>query len=263
MRTRSARRSVALALTALLALTACGGGNGDGGDDAASSGSASASPSPTPRAVLLTEAELQARLLTLEDLPTGFVVSEPVDPTAEEEEPGLTSSDPTCQAYLDSADSESTAPSAAVAEFENPDSLEFITEDLESYEGDAAQSSFAEARTSLAACRTLTLEGAEGEITVQQQSFGADLGDEVMAVRMDGEVDLGDGELLPFSGNIVAVRLENNVVAVTIFAIGGQLVDTEEVVRTAVRKFQAGEGGAGSASPSSSASARASASASS
>lgn len=234
--TASPTRRTAIALTAMVTATACGGG--DTTDDvavAASPGASSASPS-APAPALLSEADLQARLLTLEDLPTGFVVSEPT--AADEEEPGLVSSDPRCQAYLDASGSESTAPSAATAEFESPDTFEFLTEDVESYDGQDAQASFGEARTGLAACSTLTVEGLEGDITVQQQSFGADLGDDTVAVRMDGEVDLGDGQLAPFGGNIVAVRLENNVVAVTIISIGGQVVDTEQVVRAAVKKFR-------------------------
>ena len=240
--TRNATRWTAVALTALVTATACGGGDGDDGAESAgpasSSPSASASPSATAAAPL-SEADLQARLLTLEDLPTGFVVAAPTEPGAEEEEPGLTSADPTCQAYLDASEAESTAPSSATVDFENPDTFEFLTEDVESYGGADAEADFEEARAGLAACTTLTVEGLEGEITVQQQSFGADLGDDVVAVRMDGEVDLGDGQLAAFGGNIVAVRLGNNVVAVSIISIGGQVVDTEQVVRTAVEKFEA------------------------
>lgn len=227
-------------LVLLLSLAACGGDEGgDAAPGGAPSSRAAVSSSPTPSAApVLSEADLSARLLGLPDLPSGFVVTPPADPAAEEEDPRLVSADPACQAFLDAAEVDSTAPAAVEVEFENPDTLESISQEIESFEPGGAEASFVDAREGLAACRVLALEGTEGELTVQQQSFTG-LGDETVAVRIDGEVDLGDGTTAPVAGTLVGVRAGNNVISVTVFGVGGLTVDTEAVVRTAVAKFEA------------------------
>jgi hypothetical protein len=228
--------TAAVGLTALLALSACGGGDAD---DTASPSPTTASPSPTEEAsaVVLSEEELEARLLTLDDLPSGFVRSAVEDDTTTEEDegPGLTSENTECQAFLEAAE-DSTAASTASVAFESDEGA-FVQEDLESYEDDGAEQSLSSAREGLAACDNVSLADTESTLTVQEESF-EDYGDETLAARFTGEVDFGDGQTVEFVGHVVSVRVVNNVINLTVFSFAGaDVVDVEELVEVAVEKF--------------------------
>jgi hypothetical protein len=238
----SSLRRPALALAAassLLLVSACGD------DDTAATPTTTASPSPTASvAVVLSEAELEARLLTVDDLPSGFTEStdDDADDAAEDEGLGLTSDDPQCQAVLDRSE-ESEAESTASVAFESEDSTTLVGEDLESFEQDGAERSLSDARDGVETCDSVRFEDGDGELTVEELTLDEEYGDETVAARFTGQIDLGDGEQIEMTVDVVSVRIVNNVVSVTVFSLGGSAeadasaVDTEEIVRAAVDKF--------------------------
>lgn len=88
--------TVAVSLAATLLLTACGGNDSSGTGDPGSGSGADAEQSaaaPEP----LTEAELKAALVTLDDLPTGYSADE----VSEDDDSDFKADDPKCQDRFD------------------------------------------------------------------------------------------------------------------------------------------------------------------
>jgi len=228
-RDRSAAALVAAALLALGTAAGCGGSGG-------SKGAAKPAAAPHPAAAPPTTAELRARLLTLADLPTGFVSdSDTADANGE-----MSSADPHCRAMTDLMNSDghpAGALATADASFTRSQFGPNIATGLAGFATpEAAQQLLAGVTEAMHTCTKLTetdKDGSSYDFLVAPLSFPA-TGDASGAIRVVTDVDD-----LPAQVDIVLVRVGSTLLYVADTGFGTADTDpnlTQQVVSRAVAK---------------------------
>jgi hypothetical protein len=236
----TARTMTAVTAALVVAVAGCGGGDDGSQERARTVTTATTAP---PEEVegggdeTLTEAQLQAALLTVTDLPTGYTAAadDGVDDDADDGEPVGTDAD--CSARFEAlGESEGTETASADVDFEGGFGV-VLEQSLESYEDeDVLTKRFDDVVDVLSECPSFTTTddaGATIELTISSLSFPK-LGDDTVALAVAGTSGDFDIRL-----NIALVRLGRNVMNV---AQGGLTADAavlEEVARTGLSKLAA------------------------
>lgn len=238
------RTATALALTSTLVLTAaCGGGEEGNSDDRARTIDAPASAEPAePEGdgeKTLNEAELQAALLTVQDVPTGYTL----DTAAAEEDDDSTTDGGSeeCSARFEAlgeADDKDVSAEAEVS-FEGPSLGTVLEQGLESYEDeDVPKQRFEDVLEVLSDCPTFssTENGETTDFTVSSLSFPK-LGDDTIALNLKVKTSEFDAV-----ANLVVVRLGRNVMSVTQGGLTADVAVLEQATRKGLEKLAAATG---------------------
>ena len=172
-----------------------GGEGGDGGTPVASGGGRTGEPDDGPAD--LTLADLEPALLTTEDVPPGYVVSDDDDGEGEDDEP-LTvddvETDPACQEVLEQlegsgADEGESDEAVLTAELERPDDNASVTHDL--WLGTPGDRTIGEVADLLRECDSVSYEademGTQAEMRMSVEEVDG-LGDDAIAVEVDIEI---------------------------------------------------------------------------
>jgi hypothetical protein len=224
--------SLLIAAAALLLITGCGA------DAARATRHHHARP--------LTERQLQARLLTPSDLPSGYFKSR------DDSEHGgdIHADNPHCERILGGDSDDAAGRAEAFDENGGPpvageDGAAYrdllLRESLLSAAADNVHRHFAAMRRALGRCRHVTISGAgfRASMTLRHESF-ADLGDETLAYALRGRF-IAAGMTVPASGQLVGVRAGNAGAVLFTFGLGRRSgTDIEAVTRTAVSRLTSG-----------------------
>lgn len=239
------RTATALALTSALVLTAaCGGGEEGDGDDRARTIDAPASAEPAELegdgGKTLSEAELQAALLTVQDVPTGYTLD---TAAAEEDDDDSTTEGGSeeCSARFEAlgeADDKDVSAEAEVS-FEGPSLGTVLEQGLESYEDeDVPKQRFEDVLEVLSDCPTFssTENGETTDFTVSSLSFPK-LGDDTIALNLKVKTSEFDAV-----ANLVVVRLGRNVMSVTQGGLTADVAALEQATRKGLEKLTVATG---------------------
>jgi hypothetical protein len=211
-----------------------GGATACGSTDSGTKGKSTAA---SPSAKIPTADELQKRLLTVSDMPTGYsakaqATSGPGDSPAPEDSSSLSATTAECAQLFNQFDAESssaTSQGQATVKFQKSPTGPFVTETLESYTDAAGlQKDMARVREAVDKCHDFSMkedDGSEVKMTFSAASFPK-MGDETVAFQLGARVTTS-GRSLSVGGYMVAVR-DGNVVT-TIIAYGLPSVDATEV----------------------------------
>lgn len=228
--------------TTLLALTisACGGGGGDAGEDERArtvTVPSSAAAEPEGNDKTLTEAQLQAALLTVPELPTGYTAAAEEQDDDDGETTGT--SDECSSKFEQLGEAEGQESASAEASFEGGFGV-VLEEGLESYEDeDTVQQRFDDVVEVLSQCQAFSSTddaGVTTDFTIGALSFPK-LGDDTVALAVTGKTPD-----ISVSFNFVVVRLGRNVMSM---AQGGLTTDPaalEQVARKGLEKLAAASG---------------------
>jgi hypothetical protein len=235
---------MAAALLALGTAAGCGGSGGSGASKGAAKPAAappstpSAPPSPPAASGPPTAAQLQARLLTLSDLPAGFVTD---DDTADANGV-MSSTDPHCRAMTDLMNSQghpAGALATADASFTRSQFGPNIATGLAGFATpEAAQQLLADVTEAMHTCTRLTetdKDGSTYDFSVTPLSFPT-TGDASGAIRVVTDVDD-----VPAQVDLVLVRLGSTLLYVADTGFGSADTDpdlTRQVVTRAVAKVR-------------------------
>ena len=231
------RGASAAAMT--LVLAGCGGG-GDGrartieGAEASASSVGGASAAPVEvdgdGDKTLTEAELNAALLIVTDLPTGYKQG---TPDVDDDDDTAGDTDECSAKFKKLGDAEDTEAASAEASFEGGGLGTILEQGLESYEDeDTVEGRFDDVLEVLNECKTFTDiddAGVKTDFTVGPLSFPK-LGDDTVALAVTGKTP--DFQI---ALNIVIVRLGRNVMSV---AQGGLATDTAALEQASRKGFE-------------------------
>jgi len=170
----------------------------------------------------VTQEALNAALLTVDDLPSGSAVSPPSEDEEDDD-------------FCEEAPQYRQPVMEAEVEFQESDFGPFAFEAIGTY--DDASAYMDEIRAAVEACRDFTEtdeDGSESKGSFQPLSFPK-FGKETFATRLSGE---GGG--FPFSGDIVIVRLDDELVMMigSLAVMGGGVDDFESLVRKAVDRAE-------------------------
>jgi hypothetical protein len=201
------------------------------------SGTKGNSTAASPSAKIPTADELQKRLLTLSDMPTGYSAkaqetSGPGDSPAPQDSSSLSATTADCAQLFNQFDAQSssgTSQGEATVKFEKSTTGPFVTETLESYPDAAGlQKDLARLRDAVDKCHDFSMkedDGSEVKMTVSAASFPK-MGDETEAFQVGATVT-NSGRSVTLGGYLVYVRVGN--VVTTIVAYGLPRVDATEV----------------------------------
>jgi hypothetical protein len=241
MRTTVTTHLTATALA--LALAACGGGD-DGGDGdrartiAVPSSAAAEAPEEGGEETL-TEAQLDAALLTVPDLPTGYTAAAADDGDEDEDDGDTAGANAECSERFEALGEAEGSVADAEANFEGGLGV-VLEQTLESFEDeDVLAQRFDDVVAVLSDCPSFTTTddaGATTELTISPLSF-PNLGDDTVALAVAGKSGGFDLRL-----NLVLVRLGRNAMNL---AQGGLTADAavlEQVARTGLDKLAAAGG---------------------
>jgi len=170
----------------------------------------------------VTQEALSGALLTVDDLPSGWAVSPPDEDEDDDD-------------FCEDAPKYRQPVMEAEVEFQESDFGPFAFEAIGTY--DDASAYMDEIRAAVEACRDFTEtdeDGSESKGSFQPLSFPK-FGEETFATRLSGE---GGG--FPFSGDIVIVRLDDELVMMigSLAVMGGGVDDFEDLVRKAVDRAE-------------------------
>lgn len=232
------RAPAALSLASLLFVGACGGSDDTGEDRARTIDAPATSAAAEPEGdgdKTLTEAELKAALLTVQDLPTGYSVGE-----SEEDEDSTVDagSDECSEKYeaLGEAD-EKDVSAEAEASFEGPSLGTILEQGLESYEDeDVPEQRFDDVLAVLNECPSFTdtdEAGEKTEFTVSSLSFPK-MGDDTVALNIKVKTSEFQGVV-----NFVVVRLGRNVMSVAQGGLTADVAALEQAVTKGLAKLGA------------------------
>lgn len=241
--TGGSRSRVAAVAALVLVLGGCGGGEEAGGERARtiSVPSSEAATEPDPEGdgdETLNEAQLQASLLTVADLPTGYTAApESGDEEAESDDSGTTGATNECSDKFDDLGAAEGSEAASVEASFTSGLGVILEQTLESYEDeDQLQERFDNVVEILSECPSFSSTDPDGVTTdysVAPLSFPK-LGDDTVALAITGATpDFNVGV------NIVVVRLGRNVMSV---AQGGLTTDAaalEQAARAGLDKLAA------------------------
>jgi hypothetical protein len=235
-------RIVATTALLALALTACGGGGDAGEDERARTVTAPSSAAAGPEGdgdgdKTLTEAQLQAALLTVPELPTGYKAA------AEEQDDDdneTTGTNDECSAKFEQlGEAEGQESASAEASFEGGFGV-LLEQGLESYEDeDTVQQRFDDVVEVLSQCQAFTStddDGVTTEFTIGALSFPK-LGDDTVALAVTGRTP--DFNL---SLNFVVVRLGRNVMSIAQGGLTTDAASLEQAARRGLEKLAAASG---------------------
>jgi hypothetical protein len=230
--------SLLIAAALLLLVTGCGGSD-------------AGRATPDHQARPLTERQLQARLLTLGDLPSGFLKSRDDSKHGAD----VQAESPDCERILDGDGDDAAGRAEAFYENGAPpvagkDGAAYrdlmLHESLFSDAADSVQRDFAAMRRALDRCRRVTIAGAgfRAPMTLRHESF-ADLGDETLAYALRGRF-LAAGMTVAASGHLVGVRAGNAGAVLFTFGLGRRSgSDIAAVTSRAVRRLTSGPSATG------------------
>jgi len=226
---RSSVRRFGPLLGAVLLLSACGADSGDERAETVGSTSANAGGSATKsKTFRLNQEQVNAALLTVSDMPTGFTSS------ASTEEGSKSESLSGCAA-LDALDTTKDPGVKAKAAFKQSDFGPFISEDI-AVQIDKAKENYDRFASAIKTCAAFDSPNDDGEITkftLAALSF-PNLGDETFALKASGTA------MFPVSLDIAVVRLGDTLIFISNGGIGSaDSVVTESVTRKAVEKVKA------------------------
>lgn len=213
-----------------LTLTACGGDVGD--DERARTVTAPSSASAEPQQdgdKTLTEAQLQAALLTVPELPTGYKAGS----GQQEDDSDTTGTSDECSVKFEQlGDAEGQESASAEASFEGGFGV-VLEQGLESYEDeDLVRQRFDDVVEVLSQCQTFTTTDGAGvttDFTIGALSFPK-LGDDTVALAVTGKTPEIDISL-----NFAIVRLGRNVMSI---AQGGLTTDPAALEQAARKGFE-------------------------
>jgi hypothetical protein len=220
------------------AATACGS------TDSETKGKSTAA---SPSAKIPTADELQKKLLTLSDMPTGYSAkaqetSGPGDSPAPQDSSSLSATTAECAQLFNQFDAESssgTTQGQATVKFEKSPTGPFVTETLESY-ADAAglQKDMTRVREAVDKCHDFSMkedDGSDVKVTIAAASFPK-MGDETVAFRLGATVT-NSGRSLTLGGYMVAVRVGNVVSTIIAFGLPGvDAAEVETITKKSVEK---------------------------
>lgn len=237
MRTTGTTTVTALALTVVLAGCGGGGEGDDAGDRARTVAVPSSAAAEAPEGTgdkTLTEAQLQAALLTVQDLPTGYTLAADDD---DADDGGSAGGDDECSRRFDDLDAEddTEAPSAEV-EFEGGLGVLLSQEVVSHEDEDALKERFDEIVDLVSDCPSFTdtdETGATTEVAIGPLSFPK-LGDDTVALALSGQAEGFDIRL-----NMVFVRLGRNVMSVSQGGLAADAAALEQAARTGIDKLAA------------------------
>ena len=187
----------------------------------------------------LTSQQIKKSLLTIDDMPSGF--SEDPEMSTDDSEDNFTSGSSDCKA-LNSTLNEPGTKSKTVGEgevgFKESDFGPFVAESVASFKGAAIEDSMGDLKQAFSKCKRFTTtdeDGAKLKFRVAPMSF-PDLGDDTIAVKLSAKEPTFD---LSFTLDLVAVRVDQNVVMMLNFGIGKALAGEkfESLVRLAVDRI--------------------------
>lgn len=189
----------------------------------------------------LTDKQIEKALLTVDDMPSGYSEDPELVSDEDEEDDEVTSGSPKCEELMSAMGDEDDEKPFGEGEvgFKEGDFGPFIMESIASHKGDTIEKAMKELRDAFTMCKkfeSTDKEGAVTKFTVARMSF-PDLGDDTVAVKMSGKEDeLG----FTFTFNLVAVRVDQNVVLLVNFGIGGAMDGTkfEKLARLAVDRVE-------------------------
>lgn len=227
-----------LTVPLILALTACGGGGDAGDDERARTVSAPSSAAAEPEGdgdETLTEAQLQAALLTVPELPTGYTAAAAEE--EEEDDSEATGNSDECSAKFEElGEAEGQEAASAEASFEGGFGV-VLEQGLESYEDEETVSQrFDDVVEVLSECQAFSStddDGVTTDFTIGALSFPK-LGDDTVALAVTGKTPD-----ISVSLNFVVVRLGRNVMSI---AQGGLTTDPaalEQAARKGLEKLGA------------------------
>jgi hypothetical protein len=221
-----------------LALTACGGGDAADEDERARTvtapSSAAAEREGDNAGETLTEAQLEAALLTVPELPTGYKAAAEEE---EEDDSETTGTSDECSAKFEQlGEAEGQEAASAEASFEGGFGV-VLEQGLESYEDeDTVEQRFDDVVEVLSECQAFSSTGDDGvttDFTIGALSFPK-LGDDTVALAVTGRTPDIDVSI-----NFVVVRLGPNVMSI---AQGGLTTDPaalEQAARKGLEKLAA------------------------
>lgn len=234
------RIPTALSIAVLLLATACGGSDDSSEDNRARTievAPSSAAPEPEGDGEkTLTEAELKAALLTVQDLPTGYTVGTTDDEGEDTTTDGGSEECSEKFEALGEADKQDVS-AEAEANFEGPSLGTILEQGLESYEDeDVPQQRFDDVLAVLSECPTFSdtdETGAKTDFTVSSLSFPK-MGDDTIALNI--KVATAD-----FNGsvNFVVVRLGRNVMSIAQGGLTADVPTLEQAVTKGLEKLAA------------------------
>lgn len=152
---------------------------------------------------LLTQAEIEAALPTVQDMPTGWTR----DKENEEDDDSEDDEKVTpvrCEEIMGEAEDDEDAVAEATRAFKADDFGPFLTVEVSSYDAEVPDDALDEVADALSKCKKFTMVDAEGsktKVVAESLSF-PNLGDETFAVRMKM-----DTEFLPAALDLVMVRV--------------------------------------------------------
>jgi hypothetical protein len=192
---------------------------------------------PEVAAGALTQAQVEAALLTLEDLPSGWSIN---TSSADFEESEDTTEPPECGVLFDSLDEAAMTPVAkAEAEFTAGDLGPFLFHAVQSFEEDVAGhiESVTDVLNQCPEFSSTDAAGVRTEFSTAPLSF-PNLGDQTWALRLQGS-----SQDIDIVFDVVSIALGQNLI--TLVAVGFQLLqpipgsELESAATTAVQKLEA------------------------
>lgn len=188
----------------------------------------------------LTSKQIKKALIKLEDMPSGY--SEDPDLISDEEdEDEITAGSKKCKELMSALDGKDRAEEPfgeGEVGFKQSDFGPFVGESVSSFKGSQIKDGMEKVRDAFEGCKkfeTTDKDGAKLKFRVAPMSFPK-LGDDTIAVKMSGtESSFG----MSFDFNLVAVRVDQNVVMMINFGIGKALGGQkfEKLTRLAVERI--------------------------
>lgn len=234
------RRLATAAVPLILLMAACGGGD-DGSDDRATTVTApTTEPADTGEEKNegsdgpLTQAQLEAALLTVQELPTGYKQG-----TVTPDDDSPTQSDnPECAERFKKIDEEPSQQVAkAEAAFEGSGLGTILEQTLASFEDeDFVSDRLAEFTTLFSDCPSFSITDEAGEtstVTISALSFPK-LGDETVAFAAG--IETADFNL---TLNVAAIRVGSSLQTISQGGLSASAADLEQAARTGTEKLQA------------------------
>lgn len=235
-------RSIIASLLCLGLFGVAGCGSDSGSDraitiDGEGSGGKKA-PTLAPHGKQLTQAQIDKALLTVDDMPSGWAVSEQEEEEEEADEDEVIEPEK-CAEVLDAFEASTDEEPAAEGDIDFSNGGPFgmqLTHTIESHEEPLAGDQLVKVADALEACPEFTFTDAEGTVTKVKASAMSfpNLGDETLALSFDMEVDEFE-----ITMSVVTVAIGHNTVSV----LGGGFTGVpgkqmETISRKAVDKLE-------------------------
>lgn len=191
----------------------------------------------------LSSKQIKRALLKIEDMPSGYTEDPDLINDEESEEDEISAGSKKCEQLMSALGSKDRAEKPfgeGEVGFKESDFGPFVGESVISFKGSRIKEGMGKIRDAFASCKNFETEdkdGAKTKFRVAPMSFPK-LGDDTIAVKMSGE-EPSFG--MTFDFNLVAVRVDQNVVMMLNFGIGRALGGQkfEKLTRLAVERIDA------------------------